>query len=105
MKRNRKELDAVLNDVLAAMRDESLKSSSVNSAAERVWSRLANESASNEVVMENKALSLRHQSGSDNPKLPGFQTLIQAYLRGELSPARTLLLEDHTRNASVSPGA
>jgi len=98
MKRNRKELDAVLNDALAAMRNESLESSGVNSAAERVWSRLANESATNEVVMENRDT----QSAALSPataiqNCADFQTLIPAYLHGELSPARTLLLEDHTR--------
>jgi ferric-dicitrate binding protein FerR (iron transport regulator) len=79
------ELDAILDKATAEMRAEQLDSSVVNEAAERVWARLAAETPA-----ELKTESERIGSCAD------FQSLIPAYLTGNLSEARSLLLVDHT---------
>ena len=88
MKRNHKELDAVLDRVAAGIRSEEIDVSVVESAADRVWARLSKESAVE--LPEIKAVE-------EIRGCADFQMLIPAYLRKELSDARTLLLEDHTR--------
>lgn len=88
MKRNRKELDAVLDRVAAGIRSEEIDVSVVESAADRVWARLSKES----VVELPVSKAVEEIRGCAD-----FQALIPAYLRKELSEARTLLLEDHTR--------
>ncbi|MDT4896462.1 MAG: hypothetical protein QOH25_1539 [Acidobacteriota bacterium] len=88
MKRNHKELDAVLDRVAAGIRSEEIDVSVVESAADRVWARLSKESAVE--LPETKAVE-------EIRGCADFQMLIPAYLRKELSDARTMLLEDHTR--------
>ncbi|HKR00498.1 MAG TPA: FecR domain-containing protein, partial [Pyrinomonadaceae bacterium] len=89
MKRNRKDLDAILDRVVAGIRSEEIDSATVQSAADRVWLRLSKEESLIEVPETKEAGVIR---GCED-----FQALMPAYLRKELSPARTLLLEDHTR--------
>jgi hypothetical protein len=88
MKRNRKELDSILDRVAAGIRSEEIDDAVVNSAADRVWLRLSQETVVE--LPEAKAVDVI-QGCAD------FQALIPAYLRKELSDARNLLLEDHTR--------
>lgn len=88
MKRNRQELESVLDRVAAGIRSEEIDSSVVESAADRVWARLSKESA----VELPETVAVDEIRGCAD-----FQALIPAYLRKELSDARTLLLEDHTR--------
>jgi ferric-dicitrate binding protein FerR (iron transport regulator) len=88
MKRNRKELDSVLDRVADGIRSEVIDTSVVESAADRVWARLSKES----VVELPVTKAVDEIRGCAD-----FQALIPAYLRKELSDARTLLLEDHTR--------
>jgi hypothetical protein len=88
MKRNRKELDSILDRVAAGIRSEELDVAQVQSAADRVWARLSKES----VVELPETQAVNEIRGCAD-----FQALIPAYLRKELSDARTLLLEDHTR--------
>lgn len=88
MKRNRKELDSVLDRVAGAIRSEEIDSQVVESAANRVWARLSTESM----------IDLPATTAVDEIRgCADFQALIPAYLRKELSDARTWLLEDHTR--------
>jgi FecR protein len=88
MKRNHKELDAMLDRVAAGIRSEEIDVSVVESAADRVWARLSTE----------RAVELPETKTVDEIRgCADFQMLIPAYLRKELSDARTLLLEDHTR--------
>ncbi|HEX8178423.1 MAG TPA: FecR domain-containing protein [Pyrinomonadaceae bacterium] len=88
MKRNRKELDAILDKVVAGVRDERADQSAVDDAASRVWARVS-EQASGQKLIDAPA-------ADPFGGCADYQSLIPAYLRGELSAARSLLLEDHT---------
>lgn len=88
MKRNRKELDSILDRVTAGISSEELDPTAIESAANRVWARLSEVSAVE--VPETKTVD-------EIRGCADFQALIPAYLKKELSDARTLLLEDHTR--------
>jgi len=88
MKRNRKELDEVLDRVAAGIRSEEMDAEVVKSAADRVWARLSKETLGE--LPETKTVE-------EIRGCADFQALIPAYLRKELSEARALLLEDHTR--------
>jgi hypothetical protein len=87
MKTNQ-ELENILDQATAEMRNEELDSVVVKQAAERVWARLATENT-NQVTTASHA-SEHIENCSD------FQSLIPAYLDGDLSEARSLLLVDHT---------
>jgi hypothetical protein len=87
MKTNQ-DLENILDQATAEMRNEEIDSVVVNQAAERVWARIAAENT-NRAVIESHA-SDRIENCSD------FQSLIPAYLDGDLSEARSLLLVDHT---------
>ena len=89
--RNRKELDAILDNVAADIRHEQLDDSVVNAAAERAWTRISSEHSATTATLEAAKPAERIEG------CPDFQSLIPAYLRGELSTARALLLEDHTQ--------
>src|SRR5262245_28588701 len=88
MKRTDKELNTILDDVTAQVSSERLDSQVVSSAAERVWARIAGEEAAAQAGIA----PVEQIRGCDD-----FQALIPAYLQGLLSSARTMLLEDHTR--------
>jgi hypothetical protein len=87
MKTNQ-ELENILDQATAEMRNEEIDSVVVKQAAERVWARIAAENI-NQVATESHG-SERIENCSD------FQSLIPAYLDGDLSEARSLLLVDHT---------
>lgn len=88
MTRNRKELDSILEQVVAGIRTEGPPDSIVNSAADRVWARISTTTA-NELT---ESASIEEIRGCVD-----FQGLVPAYLRKELSEARAMLLEDHTQ--------
>lgn len=84
-----KELDNILDNVAAGIRAEQVDSSAVSGAADRVWARMSAEPA------QTATASVSHES----ERIEGcadFQSLMRAYLNGELSEARSLLLVDHT---------
>ncbi|MEK6335870.1 MAG: FecR domain-containing protein [Acidobacteriota bacterium] len=83
-----KELDNILDQVTAGIRNQKVDEAKANDAAERVWARLSTE-ASLSATAES-APADRIEGCAD------FQSLIPAYLRKELSEARALLLVDHT---------
>jgi hypothetical protein len=91
MKRNRKELDAILDEVVAGVRDERVDQSAVNTAASRVWARVSAQASGEELIDAPAAVVAAERIGG----CADYQSLIPSYLRGELSPARALLLEDH----------
>jgi hypothetical protein len=87
MKRSSKELNDILDRATAGIRSERLDQSVVESAAERVRAKLSNERA----TAGAPAAHVEHIRNCDD-----FQQLIPEYLGGTLSPARSLLFEDHT---------
>lgn len=74
---------------MSEIRDEQIDSAIIESAAERVWARLSAESAS--VAPVAASATVEHIHGCSD-----FQSLMPAYVRGELQEARALLLKDHT---------
>jgi ferric-dicitrate binding protein FerR (iron transport regulator) len=88
MKMSDRELNNIVDDVTAEIRSEKLDSAIVEGAAQRVWTRMTGEQA----AIEAGVRPVEQIRNCDD-----FQALIPAYLRGYLSSARTMLLEDHTR--------
>src|SRR5262245_58625958 len=88
MKLTDRELNNIVDDVTAEIRNERLDSATVESAARRVWTRMTGEQAA-------VAAGVRPVEQIRN--CDDFQALIPAYLQGYLSGARTTLFEDHTR--------
>ena len=93
MKRNKQELDRILDHAIEGIRRERIDGATVDLATSRVWARVAEVSATAEgaQLIPASATVADHISGCAD-----YQSLIPAYLRGELKPARRLLLEDHT---------
>ncbi|HEY0384705.1 MAG TPA: FecR domain-containing protein, partial [Pyrinomonadaceae bacterium] len=94
MKRNHKEIEAIIDNVAARIREEEPSVEMVTGAADRVWARLAAESAVSAAGQPaaEEMLTVEHIRGCAD-----FQSLIPAYLKHQLSDARRLLLEDHTQ--------
>jgi FecR protein/Putative zinc-finger len=88
MKMSDRELNNIVDDVTAEIRGEKLDSAIVEGAAQRVWTRMTGEQA---------AIDAGVRPVEQIRNCDDFQALIPAYLRGYLSSARTMLLEDHTR--------
>jgi ferric-dicitrate binding protein FerR (iron transport regulator) len=85
---NNRKLNELFDDVTAGIRNEKLNDATVKAAGDRVWTRLGNEQAAAQAGL----VTVEHLRGCDD-----FQALIPAYLGGYLTSARTMLLEDHTR--------
>jgi len=83
-----KELNHILDQVAAGIRSEQTDSAIVNEATERVWARLSTETTL--MAKTETAPSDRIEGCAD------FQSLIPAFIDGNLSAARSLLLVDHT---------
>ncbi|MFN0109281.1 MAG: FecR domain-containing protein [Blastocatellia bacterium] len=88
MKHTDRELNTILDDTTAEIRSEKLDAAVVAGAAQRVQTRLAGEQAAAEAGVA----PVEHIRNCDD-----FRSLIPVYLQGQLSSARTMLLEDHTR--------
>lgn len=84
MKSNNEEM---LDKVIADIRNEDVDSATVAAAADRVWARVS--AAAGEQQVQQPTVG-RIEGCQD------FQSLIPAYLNGQLSEARALLLVDHT---------
>src|SRR2546421_1470852 len=83
-----KEIDNIVDQVTGQIRNEHVDAATVSAAADRVWARVSVEADAG--VMRVGAPADRIGGCAD------FQSLIPAYLSGELSEARSLLLVDHT---------
>jgi hypothetical protein len=88
MKRNKKELETILDETLHNMSNEPLETRAIDDAASRVWARIA---------ADHNPASVMTPAAERIDCCADFQTLIPSYLRRDLSPARTMLLEDHTQ--------
>ncbi len=87
--RNKREIENTLDNVTNKIRDEKLDPETIDAAANRVWSKIVAERRV-KVMEENK-----HQVEQING-CADFQALMPDFVRGELTSARALLLEDHT---------
>jgi len=91
-----KELNNILDQVTAGIRAEQVDDATVSDATERVWARLASEGHGRAPMAGAPVMPVRDASADRIEGCADFQTLIPAYLSGELSEARSLLLVDHT---------
>ncbi|MBD0372790.1 MAG: FecR domain-containing protein, partial [Pyrinomonadaceae bacterium] len=92
MKRKSVELENILDKVTDGIMREEIDRSVIDAAAERVWARLSTELSAESAPSEIQSSTVEEIRGCSD-----FQSLIPAYLKGELSGARALLLEDHTQ--------
>ncbi|PYQ62980.1 MAG: hypothetical protein DMF53_11685 [Acidobacteria bacterium] len=85
----------LLDEAVHQVADEPIDPREVEAAAARVWARLSQEGAASSTApaLEAAAPAAGSLHGCDD-----FRSLIPAFVRGELSPARALLVEDHTRS-------
>jgi hypothetical protein len=90
MKRNKKELEAILDQTVNAVLSDQPDTPAVDAAASRVWARIA--TGQNTSAAATSPTAAEHINNCGD-----FQSLIPSHLRRELSPARALLLEDHTQ--------
>src|SRR6476661_1797992 len=86
-----------LDEAVHQVADDPIDPRQVEEAAARVWARLSQEGASSMQAAAPAAEAAPPLHGSLHG-CEDFQSLIPAYVRGELSPARALLVEDHTRS-------
>ena len=89
-----------LDEAIAAVAQEPIDEQAVQAAAARVWAKLSQEGAvgiaSDEVHAT--AAPAPHPHPATIHGCADFQSLIPAFVAGELPPARALLVEDHTRS-------
>lgn len=89
MKSNNHE-ESILDKITGEIRNASLNTDVETAAAERVWARVSAVAGESQIQNTDHKVVDRIEGCSD------FQSLIPAYLAGDLSEARTLLLVDHT---------
>ncbi|MCA1564550.1 MAG: FecR domain-containing protein [Acidobacteria bacterium] len=92
MKRNKKELEAIIDQTVNAVLRDQPDAPTVDASASRVWARIAADQNVSAAATSPTATAAEHINNCGD-----FQSLIPSYLRRELSPARALLLEDHTQ--------
>jgi FecR protein len=86
----KRELDNILDQITAGIRSEQIDNSAAKEASDRVWSRVSQVSQVLGDGVQDAGASVRIEGCAD------FQSLIPAYISGNLSEARSLLLVDHT---------
>lgn len=97
--------DQILNETLSAIRSEELDAATIDRAAERVWARVARKqtgvlsatSTPDSVAANTAGVAAVTALPDDSRSCTDFQNMIPAYLDKDLSGARLLLFEDHTR--------
>ena len=86
----------LLDEAVAQVANEPIDPQQVEAAASRVWARLQQDDAGAHAAATASAGPVPVAGSLHGCE--DFRSLIPAYLRGELSPARALLVEDHTRS-------
>src|SRR5262245_37212749 len=87
----KRELDNLLDEVTAGIRSEQIDNAAVKGASDRVWSRM---SASR--MLADRPQDAGAPGGAAIEGCADFQSLMPAFLGGQLTEARALLLVDHT---------
>src|SRR5262245_46811123 len=89
----KRELDEMLDKVTGKIHSERIDDNLVSEAKKRVWTRVANDAGASPIMASasSDAVAGDHIEGCAD-----FQALIPAFLGGNLSEARSLLLVDHT---------
>lgn len=93
-KKNHDALDRAVDQIRA----EDVDPAVVEQAAARVWERLSHAAEPQMAAPAAPVVSAAEAAPATLRACDDFQALIPAYLRGELAPARALLVEDHTRS-------
>jgi ferric-dicitrate binding protein FerR (iron transport regulator) len=93
-KKNHDALDRAVDEIRAGDVDPAV----VEQAAARVWERLSHAAEPHAELQMAAAEPQTAAAPAHLSACEDFQSLIPAYLRGELPPARALLVEDHTRS-------
>ena len=100
MKHSKQDLDAIIDNTTRDIRDEAVDPSVINQSASRVWAMVSQQAAETFSSETSHLEGLNNMNPSNNAEhirgCEDFQSLIPAYLKGDLSPARKLLLEDHS---------
>jgi ferric-dicitrate binding protein FerR (iron transport regulator) len=88
----------LLDDAVAQVANEPIDPQQVEAAAARVWARLSQGGTAAAAAPAPASVIAESAPAGSLHGCEDFQSLIPAYLRGELSAARALLVEDHTRS-------
>jgi hypothetical protein len=100
MKHSKQDLDAIIDNMTRDIRDEQIDPAAISQSASRVWAMVSQQAAENFSSETSHLEGLNNMNPSNNAEhirgCEDFQSLIPAYLEGSLSPARKLLLEDHS---------
>lgn len=94
MKQNKKQLENLLDETIASIHHTQPEAAHIEDAAARVWARLETHAQSDYAMNE---IKLESAPAAQVRGCADYQTLMPSHIRHELSPARALLLEDHTR--------
>jgi len=99
MKHSNHNSDRMLDETLAAIRDEEIDAATIDRAAERVWTRIARKQSGvlSSTSTSASATAVEPLPLDRNRSCADFQSMIPEYLDKHLSEARLLLFEDHTR--------
>lgn len=92
--KNKRDLDAIIDDTTREIRNEPIDASIIDRSASLIWARVSEHAqtlSSPENFNTMNANNTDHIHGCED-----FQSLIPAYLDGKLSAARTMLIEDHS---------
>jgi len=100
----KKELDNILDQITDGIRAEQVDDATVSGATERVWARLSTETGARK-MRANRPQDAGAPASTTIEGCADFQSLIPAYLGGELSEARSLLLVDHSLPQGLEAGA
>ena len=90
--------DDTLDQAIAEVTGEPVDPAVVEQAAARVWERLSQGAPVHRLESQPAPAANTPEAHHGLTGCDDFQALIPAFVRGELAPARALLVEDHTRS-------
>jgi hypothetical protein len=100
MKHDKQDIETIIDKAAYAIREEQIDPSNIDRSAARVWSRVSGQSVENSFSVTSYLEGVNTMNSSNNAEqirgCDDFQSLIPAYIAGELSTARKMLLEDHS---------